>query len=91
MRATMLCPQCRSEYRAGFHVCADCQIALIPKLPEVHQPIKLLPYVMVGIGIAAGVAIQSLHSPAASRIFYWICLGLVGLWLVLRFVFKVKV
>ena len=91
MRATMLCPQCRSEYRTGFHVCSDCQVALIPKLPELHQPLKLLPYVVVGIAIVAGVVIQSLHSPAVSRVFYWICIGMALLGLLLRFVFKLRV
>lgn len=26
----MVCPQCRTEYRAGFFVCADCGVSLVP-------------------------------------------------------------
>lgn len=31
----MFCPQCRTEYREGFTVCADCQVDLVAELaPE---------------------------------------------------------
>jgi hypothetical protein len=31
----MFCPQCRTEYREGFTVCADCQVDLVAALtPE---------------------------------------------------------
>ena len=30
----MFCPQCRSEYRAGFTRCADCGVDLVDRLPE---------------------------------------------------------
>jgi hypothetical protein len=34
------CPQCRSEYREGFAVCADCGAALVENLPPLadRQP-----------------------------------------------------
>jgi hypothetical protein len=29
----MVCPECRSGYRDGFSVCADCGVALVEELP----------------------------------------------------------
>jgi hypothetical protein len=29
----MFCPQCRTEYRRGFHKCADCEVTLVSELP----------------------------------------------------------
>ena len=29
----MFCPDCRAEYRQGFTVCADCEVALVVELP----------------------------------------------------------
>ena len=28
----MFCPECEAEYREGFTTCADCDVALVPKL-----------------------------------------------------------
>lgn len=30
----MFCPKCKSEYREGFNICADCGIELIEELPS---------------------------------------------------------
>src|SRR5579859_8099869 len=30
----MFCPQCKAEYRHGIAECADCQIPLVPSLPD---------------------------------------------------------
>jgi hypothetical protein len=30
---TMICPECRAEYRQGFHRCADCDVELLDHLP----------------------------------------------------------
>ena len=34
----MFCPECRCEYRPGFHECADCGVPLVDELPPVVQP-----------------------------------------------------
>ncbi len=37
----MFCPKCRTEYRKGFYICADCGVTLVPELPpeEQDQPV----------------------------------------------------
>jgi hypothetical protein len=32
----MICPKCKSEYRQGFNECADCKVALVHSLDEIH-------------------------------------------------------
>jgi hypothetical protein len=38
----MFCPQCKSEYRAGFTRCSECDVALVDRLPAdapaPHEP-----------------------------------------------------
>jgi hypothetical protein len=31
----MICPQCRIEYRAGFSMCADCEIPLVGSVEDI--------------------------------------------------------
>ncbi len=33
----MFCPQCRVEYRPGFTRCSDCDVDLVPTLPQAEQ------------------------------------------------------
>lgn len=33
----MCCPSCRSEYRAGFTRCNDCDVALVAELPPEEE------------------------------------------------------
>jgi hypothetical protein len=34
----MFCPKCKSEYRQGFYVCADCNADLVEELPPQVKP-----------------------------------------------------
>jgi hypothetical protein len=34
----MFCPLCKCEYRQGFTTCADCDVALVAKLPSNPTP-----------------------------------------------------
>lgn len=36
----MFYPKCRCEYRAGFTMCSDCNIALVDKLAEENKHVK---------------------------------------------------
>ena len=33
----MFCPACRAEYREGYFRCADCDVDLVEKLPELKD------------------------------------------------------
>ena len=33
----MFCPSCRAEYREGYFRCADCDVDLVEKLPELKD------------------------------------------------------
>ena len=35
----MFCPRCKCEYRDGFTICADCDVALVAELSVESSPI----------------------------------------------------
>ena len=42
----MFCPKCRTEYREGFYVCADCNSDLVDELPP-EEVLEFTEYVEV--------------------------------------------
>lgn len=34
----MFCPVCKYEYREGYSICKDCNVALVPELPPEPKP-----------------------------------------------------
>ena len=34
----MFCPKCRTEYREGFSICADCNTELVDEIPPEPEP-----------------------------------------------------
>ena len=38
----MFCPKCRSEYRAAFTHCSDCNVPLVDRLPEEESAAELV-------------------------------------------------
>lgn len=48
----MFCPNCRTEYRAGFTRCADCGAALVDSLPPEEPPREVTP-VLLAAGVDA--------------------------------------
>ena len=42
----MFCPKCRTEYREGFRVCADCDSDLVDELPPEEKP-EFIDYVEI--------------------------------------------
>lgn len=37
----MFCPNCQAEYREGFIHCSDCDVDLVPKLPEESKSMQI--------------------------------------------------
>lgn len=44
----MFCPKCRTEYRKGFYICADCEVTLVPELPPEQSKLPDTDYVNIG-------------------------------------------
>lgn len=55
------CPRCRSEYREGFARCADCDLDLVPALPEAPVAAGWVE-VFRGTSLQADVAASSIEA-----------------------------
>ena len=44
----MFCPNCRTEYKEGFTVCADCGAALLPELPPLDENSEMVTVLETG-------------------------------------------
>jgi len=53
----VFCPECRAEYRDGFHVCADCNVELVDELPPLQKPEYIEYEEVLGTYNAADIAL----------------------------------
>ena len=61
----MFCPQCQSEYREGFTRCSDCDVELVPALPdEGHDPDSVLVQVLSTSDATIVAIVKSLFDEA---------------------------
>lgn len=61
----MFCPECRAEYRQGFTRCSDCDVDLVPSLPQeirTENPDTPLAVWSGDDPVAFGVAIAALKN-----------------------------
>src|ERR1043166_2720764 len=67
----MFCPQCKSEYRAGFTRCSDCDVPLVGRLPQPENPqplVRLRSYpndgeLFIAISILESAGIDAMANP----------------------------
>lgn len=57
------CPNCRTEYRPGFDVCADCGTALVDELPP--EPAAESKESSPGLGVTATEVWRGFHEMEA--------------------------
>lgn len=58
----MYCPNCRSEYRAGFTSCKDCNVALVADLPPEEGQFTELVEVLSTADVGQVALIESILS-----------------------------
>jgi hypothetical protein len=67
----MFCPKCKSEYRAGFTHCSDCNVPLVDRLPPQSENaalVRLRSYandqdLFIAKGVLESAGIDAMASP----------------------------
>lgn len=76
----MFCPECRAEYRPGFTRCSDCDVELVPAIPQQDKRLRTPRPDSATVFLTSG----SQKLLAAFISLGWIPAGLLGLFIAER-------